>query len=214
MESWRWGLTPRYLPEQDSPGHHAGSTPASPQRLEAAWAAASALGCSGIRCPSRRHPAAGTKLEQSSAGSRMAWHGMAGHGRPRHTIAQHGMDWHGMAWHSTAGSAAHLSLHTRGQGDPTSVTALPGLAWGAPQRSGSGAAQPPFITAFSCTRRGDVASERPGPAHMASFPLITTHRHPPAPRRTPAPLPLSAAGRYGSMALRRLLLPPVTLHRH
>lgn len=92
------------------------------------------------------------------------------------------MAWHGMA---RQGSAAHLSQHSRGRGDPTSVTALPGPVWGAPRRSGSGAAQPPFITALSCTRRGDAAGKRPGPIHVASFPLITTHRRPPAPSADP-----------------------------
>lgn len=86
------------------------------------------------------------------------------------------LGWRVRAHHDThrRGVACHGRQHWD-QKNPTSIAILPGLAWGTLQRSGLGVAWPLFITALGCTEQRDVASDSPGPAHVASFPLITTH---------------------------------------
>lgn len=100
---------------------------------------------------------AGMELEQGSAGM-VSWHGMTGH-----TMTCTGMEQRAKAGSSGAKGTPHPSP--------------PYLGWlgGTLLRSGLGVAWPPFITALGCTGRRDVASDSPGSAHVASFPLITTH---------------------------------------
>lgn len=114
----------------------------------------------------KRRNAAGMRLEQGSAGT-VPWHGAARRGGQR------------CSPHPCA---------SRAKGTPRPSLPYLGQLGGLLGRSGAGAARPPFITVLSCTRWGDAAGERPGPTHVASFPLITTHRCPPAPSAQPRAL--------------------------
>lgn len=77
-----------------------------------------------------------------------------------------------VSWHGISG---HTVTCTGAKGTPHPSPSYLGWLGGSLLHSGLEVAWLLFITALSCTEQGDVTSDSPSPAHVASFPLITTH---------------------------------------